>query len=226
MRSTQDEIDALASSVSRLGGIAESLLADAIAAVVRRDTILARDVIIRDAIADRAEREIERAVLRLISQRQPMAGDLRHALAAMKIAGELERIGDLSKNIAKRTLTLNLTEPVPVSRRVESMGKVAAGLLHQVLNAYASQNVEAALAVWRHDEEVDVHYESLFRELLSYMGEDHSKITPSAHLLFVAKNIERIGDHCTNIAEMVHFQATGAEIVTERPRGSPGDDAP
>ena len=128
MRSTHEEIDALASNVSRLGGIAEGLLADSIAAVVRRDTLLAQEVIVRDAIADQAEREIERAVLRLIAQRQPMAGDLRHALAAMKIAGELERIGDLSKNIAKRTLTLNLTEPVPVSRRIESMGKVVAGL--------------------------------------------------------------------------------------------------
>jgi phosphate transport system protein len=226
MKSTHDEMDALASNVSRLGGIAEGLLADAIAAVVRRDTLLAQDVIVRDAIADQAEREIERAVLKLIAHRQPMAGDLRHALAAMKIAGELERIGDLSKNIAKRTLTLNLSEPVPVSKRIEAMGKVVAGLLNQVLNAYTSQDVAVALAVWRHDEEVDVHYESLFRELLTYMMEDHGKITASAHLLFVAKNIERIGDHCTNIAEMVHFQATGQEIVAERPRGAPGDDAP
>lgn len=219
MKTIQEEIEALNSNVSRLGGVAESLLADAIAAVVRRDTLLAQQVIARDEIADQAEREIERAVLRMIALRQPVAGDLRQAVAAMRIAGELERVGDLAKNIAKRTLTINLADPVPVARGVESMGRMVSALLHQVLNAYTAQDVQAALGVWRHDEEVDVHYESLFRELLTYMMEDPRKITPSAHLLFVAKNIERIGDHCTNIAEMVHFLVTGDEIRAERPRG-------
>ena len=220
MKMIKEEIEELTSNVSRLGGVAEQLLADALSAVVRRDTILAQQVIARDVVADQAEREIERAALRLIALRQPVAVDLRQAVAAMRIAGELERIGDLAKSIAKRTLAINLSDPVPVNRGVESMGRVVATLLHQVLDAYTAQDVPNALVVWRQDEDVDVHYESLFRELLTYMMEDPRKITPSAHLLFVAKNIERIGDHCTNIAEMVHFLVTGEEIAAERPRGS------
>lgn len=139
MKTIREEIEELASNVSRLGGVAEQLLADALSAVVRRDTILAQQVIARDIVADNAEREIERAALRIIALRQPVAVDLRHAVAAMRIAGELERIGDLAKSIAKRTLAINLSDPVPVHRGVGSMGRMVASLLHQVLDAYTAK---------------------------------------------------------------------------------------
>lgn len=221
----EKEVEALVASVSRLGGLAESLMLDAIAAVVRRDTAMALDVIALDAKADEAHRDIERQVIRFLALRQPIAQDLRQALSALKISADLERIGDLAKNISKRTLSLNQADPIPVTRGIERMGRIAAGQLKQVLDAYTDQDVAAALAVWAQDEDIDANYNSLFRELLTYMMEDPRTISPCAHLLFVAKNIERIGDHCTNIAETVHFLVTGAEIASERPKADDSTDA-
>ncbi|MFZ4121918.1 MAG: phosphate signaling complex protein PhoU [Caulobacterales bacterium] len=219
MSTPQKEIDGMIASVSRMGGVAESLVSDAIAAVVRRDTGLAQEVIAGDAVADAAHRDIERQVTRFLALRQPIATDLRQALAALKISAELERVGDLAKNIAKRTLALNLAEPIAITRGIERMGRNACAQLKQVLDAYSAGDVTRAVAVWVQDEDIDAHYNSLFRELLTYMMEDPRTISSCAHLLFVAKNVERIGDHCTNIAETIHYLVTGAEIENERPKG-------
>jgi phosphate transport system protein len=185
---------------------------------VRRDTELAHAVMERDAKIDAAQREVERRAIKLFALRQPMASDLRVVLTAWRTAGELERVGDLAKNIAKRALILNQSEPIQLTRSVERMGKIAGAHLKQVLDAYANKDVQAAIGVWMQDDNIDAHYNSLFRELLTYMIEDPRTISSCAHLLFIAKNIERIGDHGTNIAEYIHFLVTGEEIATQRPR--------
>lgn len=220
-----EELDALTQEVARMGGLAETAVANSLAAVGRRDTELAQAVIERDEKIDAAQREVERRAIKLFALRQPMAGDLRVVLTAWRIAGELERVGDLAKNIAKRTLILNQAEPIQLTRSVERMGKIAAAHLKQVLDAYASRDVQAAIGVWMQDDNIDAHYNSLFRELLTYMIEDPRTISSCAHLLFIAKNLERIGDHGTNIAEHIHFLVTGEEIATERPRADNTDVA-
>jgi len=213
-----EELDALTQEVARMGGLAETAVNDSLSAVARRDTELAQAVIQRDRKIDHAQREVEKRAIKLFALRQPMASDLRVVLTAWRIAGELERVGDLAKNIAKRTLILNQAEPIQLTRSVERMGKIAASHLNQVLNAYANRDVQAAINVWNGDDNIDAHYNSLFRELLTYMIEDPRMISSCAHLLFVAKNLERIGDHGTNIAEYIHFLVTGEEIATQRPR--------
>ncbi|MDZ4692870.1 phosphate signaling complex protein PhoU [Terricaulis sp.] len=213
-----EELDALTQEVARMGGLAETAVNDSLAAVGRRDTELAQAVIQRDGKIDQAQRDVEKRAIKLFALRQPMASDLRVVLTAWRIAGELERVGDLAKNIAKRTLILNQAEPIQLTRSVERMGKIAASHLNQVLNAYANRDVQAAVNVWNADDNIDAHYNSLFRELLTYMIEDPRMISSCAHLLFVAKNLERIGDHGTNIAEYIHFLVTGEEIATQRPR--------
>lgn len=220
-----EELDALTQEVARMGGLAENAVNDCIAAVGRRDTELAQSVMERDARIDAAQREVEKRAIKLFALRQPMASDLRVVLTAWRIAGELERVGDLAKNIAKRSLILNQAEPIQLTRSVERMGKIASAHLKQVLDAYANKDVQAAIGVWMQDDNIDAHYNSLFRELLTYMIEDPRTIGAGAHLLFIAKNIERIGDHGTNIAEYIHFLVTGEEIATQRPRanGEPGN---
>jgi phosphate transport system protein len=213
-----EALDDLTSAVARMGGIVETQVNDALTAIGRRDTALAQSVIERDLRSDEAHRSIEKQATRLLALRQPMANDLREVLAAFKMAGELERVGDLAKSVSKRTLVLNRNEPVELARTIERMGRIASELLNQVLDAYSRRDVQAALAVWRRDEELDSHYNSLFRELLTYMMEDVRNITSCTHLLFVAKNIERIGDHCTNVAEIVHFLITGEDIGRDRPK--------
>lgn len=218
VRAFGEKLEQLAADVQRMGGLAESQTADAITAIVRRDTALARAVIDKDGKLDAAQRDIEKKATLLLALRQPMANDLREVLAAMKIAADLERIGDLARNIAKRTLVLNQAEPVQLTRGIERMGRIASARLKDVLDAYASRSVSSALHVWTQDDEIDAHYTSLFRELLTYMMEDPRTIGSCAHLLFVAKNIERIGDHSTNIAETVHYLITGEEIGSDRPK--------
>jgi phosphate transport system protein len=220
VKSFEDELNQLQAEVSRMGGLAEAQVHDALAAFSRRDVALAQAVAGRDEKLDVAEAEIERASIRMIALRQPMANDLRRAVAAMKIAMNLERCGDLAKNIAKRTLILAESEPAgPVTRSIERMGKLVGGRLKDVLDAYAGHEVDRAVSVWTRDTEVDEHYDSLFRELLTYMMGDPRTITAGAHLLFVAKNLERIGDHATNIAEIVHYEITGQELVAaDRPK--------
>jgi phosphate transport system protein len=213
-----EELDALTQEVARMGGLAEAAVNDALAAVVRRDTELAQLVMQRDARIDAAQREVEKRAIKLFALRQPMASDLRVVLTAWRIAGELERVGDLAKNIAKRALVLNQSEPIQLIRSVDRIGKIAGDHMKQVLDAYANKDVQSAISVWNNDDNIDAHYNSLFRELLTYMIEDPRTISSCAHLLFIAKNIERIGDHGTNIAEYIHFLVTGEEIATQRPR--------
>ena len=168
---------------------------------------------------DALQLEVEEKVLRMFALRQPMAVDLRHAMSAMKISMQLERCGDLAKNIAKRGLVLAKGEPVtPFNRSIDRMGKLVGERLKAVLDAYAAKDVAAAVDVWNRDEEVDEHYNAIFRELLTYMMGDPRTITPCTHLLFVAKNLERIGDHATNIAEIVHYEFTGDAILGLRPK--------
>ncbi len=219
-----EELDALTQDVARMGGLAEAAVNNSLAAVVRRDNELAQLVMERDARIDAAQREIEKKAVKLFALRQPMAGDLRVVLTAWRCATELERVGDLAKNIAKRALILNQAEPIQLTRSVDRIGRIAAEHLKQVLDAYANKDVDAAISVWRQDDNIDAHYNSLFRELLTYMIEDPRTITPCAHLLFIAKNIERIGDHGTNIAEHIHFLVTGEEITTKRPRAELDSD--
>lgn len=218
-----EELDALTQEVARMGGLAEAAVNESLVAVARRDTELAQQVIARDPKIDAAQREIERRAVKLFALRQPMASDLRVVLTAWRIAGELERVGDLAKNVCKRALILNQSEPIQLTRSVERMGKIAAEHLKQVLDAYANKDVDAAIGVWRQDDNIDAHYNSLFRELLTYMIEDPRMISSCAHLLFIAKNIERIGDHSTNIAEYIHFLVTGEEITAQRPRADNSD---
>jgi len=218
VKAFSEELDAITQEVARMGGLAETAVADALSAVARRDTELAQMVIQRDPKIDAAQREIEKRAIKLFALRQPMASDLRVVLTAWRIAGELERVGDLAKNIAKRALILNQDEPIQLTRSVERMGKIAGAQLKQVLDAYANRDVQAAINVWSADDNIDAHYNSLFRELLTYMIEDPRMISSCAHLLFIAKNLERIGDHGTNIAEYIHFLVTGEEIAAQRPR--------
>ena len=219
VRSYEEELNQLAAEVVRMGGLAEAQVNDSIQAFARRDVPSAQAMIGRDGKLDAMEADIERAAIRMIALRQPMANDLRRTMSAMKIAMNLERCGDLAKNIGKRTLILAEAEPAgPVTRSIERMGKLVASRLKEVIDAYTNSEVDRAVSVWSRDTEVDEHYESLFRELLTYMMGDPRTITPCAHLLFIAKNLERIGDHATNIAEIVHFEITGQEIVSERPK--------
>ncbi|HEY3948972.1 phosphate signaling complex protein PhoU [Phenylobacterium sp.] len=219
VKSYEDELNGLSAECVRMGGLAEAQVADAVNSVVKRNQDLASSVVSRDDKLDEAEREIERRTIRLIALRQPVADDLRRALAAMKVANNLERCGDLAKNIAKRTLVIIESDPLtPLTRSIERMGKLVLGRLSSVIDAYSRSDIERALAVWSQDDEVDEHYNALFRELLTYMMGDPRTITACAHMLFVAKNLERIGDHATNIAEIVHYEITGAEIVGGRPK--------
>jgi phosphate transport system protein len=218
-----DELNQLTAEVARMGGLAEAQVADAVDSVARRDVALGRAVAERDVKLDAMHREIEKKAIRLIALRGPVASDLRKTLSAMKLATDLERTGDLAKNIAKRGLILAEGEPMqPLTRSIERMGKLVSMRLRDVLDAYAAAEVDRAIAVWNTDDEVDEHYNSLFRELLTYMMGDPRTITAGTHLLFMAKNLERIGDHATNIAETIHYEITGDEMLGERPRWTPG----
>ena len=219
VKAYDDELDQLTAEVARMGGLAEAQVADAIESVARRDVALGRAVIERDQKLDALHREIEKKAIRLIALRQPVASDLRRTLAAMKLATDLERTGDLGKNIAKRGLVLAAGQPMqPLTRSIERMGKLVSMRLRDVLDAYAASEIDRAVAVWNTDDEVDEHYNSLFRELLTYMMGDPRTIGACTHLLFMAKNLERIGDHATNIAEIIHYELTGTEIGSARPK--------
>jgi phosphate transport system protein len=219
VKSYEEELNHLTAEVARMGGLAEAQVADAIAAVVRRDVAMAEAVVARDERLDAMEADIERKVIRMIALRQPMANDLRRTISAMKIAGNLERVGDMAKSIAKRLLVVVESEPMtPLNRSIQRMGKLVGQRLKEVLDAYTSNDIDRAIGVWSRDNEVDEHYNSLFRELLTYMMGDPRTISPCAHLLFVAKNLERIGDHATNIAEIIHYDITGETMASERPK--------
>ena len=213
------ELRQLTAEVIRMGGLAEAQVVDAVDAVVRRDVPLAQALIIRDLRLDTMQTEVERRALALIGRHHPGEADLRRAISTLKLAMNLERCGDLARNIAKRSLVLSAGEPLlPLTGAIERLGRLVSSRLREVLDAYSAGDVEPALDVWRRDGEVDEHYESLFRELLSMMSTYPDSVAAGAHLLFVAKNLERIGDHATNIAEILHFQMTGEKLVGERPK--------
>jgi phosphate transport system protein len=218
VRSFDEQLQALAALVAQMGGLTEAQLAAAIEAIARRDSQAAEAAVSGDGRIDALQQEIEERAVKLLALRQPMAVDLRDTLAAIKIAGELERIGDLAKNIAKRALVLNREPPIRLTQSLARMGKAAMGQLKQVLDAFSNRNADDAEAVWRRDGEIDEIYNSLFRELLTYMMEDPRTIGLCTHLLFVAKNIERSGDHCTNIAEVVYHMVKAGHLSAARPK--------
>jgi phosphate transport system protein len=214
------DLQELARMIAEMGGMAEKEVAEAVDALVRRDSMLAQRVVAADASIDTLQRELEEKAVLTIARRQPMAGDLREVVGTLRIAGDLERIGDLAKNIAKRVLALGGEFPPPkLIRGVEHMTDLLLAQLKQVLNAYARRSDDEAMAVWRADEEIDAMCTSVFRELLTYMMEDPRNISFCIHLLFCAKNIERMGDHATNIAETVHYIIQGRPLTDQRPKG-------
>ena len=214
------DLQGLARMVAEMGGLAEKEIADAVDALAKNDTMLAQRVMASDAATDALQRDIEEKSILTIARRQPMAVDLREIIAALRISNDIERIGDFAKNIAKRVVALDGDYPPPkLIRGVEHMADLVLGQLKDVLDAYARRDVAKAIAVWKGDEAVDAMYTSLFRELLTYMMEDPRNITFCTHLLFCAKNIERMGDHATNIAETVHFMVEGRPLIDERPKG-------
>jgi phosphate transport system protein len=214
------DLEELARMVAEMGGLAEKQIADAVVALAKRDVDLAQRVIALDPSIDALQRAIEERAILTIARRQPMAVDLRNIVGSLRVSNDLERIGDLAKNIAKRVLVLDGDLAFnQVIRGVEQMTKLVLGQLKQVLDAYAGHDVAKALEVWRRDEEIDAVNNSLFRELLTYMMEDPRNITFCTHLLFCTKNIERMGDHATNIAETVHYMVEGYPLADERPKG-------
>ena len=218
VKSFDEQLQTLAALVAQMGGLTEAQLAAAIEAIARRDSQAAEAAVSGDGRIDALQLEIEERAVKLLALRQPMAVDLRDTLAAIKIAGELERIGDLAKNIAKRALVLNREPPIRLTQSLARMGKAAMGQLKQVLDSFSNRNADDAEAVWRRDGEIDEIYNSLFRELLTYMMEDPRTIGLCTHLLFVAKNIERSGDHCTNIAEVVYHMVRAGHLANNRPK--------
>jgi phosphate transport system protein len=214
----EEELKRLNSLIARMGGLAETQIADAIQAVGERDSDLAAEVVANDVKIDELEREVDDLALKILALRQPLAVDLRRILSTLKIAADLERIGDYATNVAKRAIALNQVAPVRPVHSIPRMGRVVKQMIKDVLDAYATNDVEKAVRVWNRDEEVDEMYSSLFRVLLTYMMEDPRSITASTHLLFIAKNIERIGDHSTNIAETIHFLVNGVPLAEMRPK--------
>ena len=213
LKAYDEDLLNLRTEVNRMGDLAVAQAKDAVAAVIARDAGPAEKVINGDVELDLAEARIEEAAVRLIALRQPVGVDLRNIISAMKIAGNLERVGDLAKNIAKRALIMSDAKlRSPATGSVERMGQLVTARLRQVMDAARADDTELAVSVWRKDEEIDQQYDALFRELLTFMMGDPATITSSAHLLFVAKNLERIGDHATNIAELVHYEVTGDPI--------------
>src|SRR5689334_14643971 len=214
------DLQELNKNVAQMGGLTEKSIADSVDALVRLDTSLAAQVITLDHGIDKLQREIEEKAILTIARRQPMAVDLREIVAALRVSNDLERIGDLAKNIGKRVGALEGDfYPSKLLRGVEHMASLVLGQLKQVLDSYASRDLPSALAVWKGDEEIDAMCTSLFRELLTYMMEDPRNITFCIHLMFCAKNIERMGDHATNIAETVHYMVEGKPIAETRPKG-------
>jgi phosphate transport system protein len=201
-----------------MGGLAERQVADATRALVRRDTELASDVVSRDTQIDALEREIESFAVRLLALRQPMAGDLRVIIAAMKASNDLERIGDYARNAAKRSIVLASLSSIGSLNGFERMAQLVQENLKAAMDAFVHDDADAAQRVWEADEPVDAIYNGIFRELLTFMMEDPRNITSATHMLFIAKNLERIGDHTTNIAERIYYAVRGDSLPDDRPK--------
>jgi phosphate transport system protein len=218
VKSYDDELKKLHDALARMSGLAEVQLRDAMDALDSRDSDLASRVMADDCKVDECEHFINEQTVRLLALRAPVADDLRMVIASLKVAADLERIADHAANAAKRSLVLNQIPPVAPMRSLIRMGKLVQTLLAEVLGAFLSHDAERALSVRSRDQEVDDLYSSLFREILTYMMEDPRTITACSHLMFIAKNIERIGDHATNIAEMTYFRVTGRSLNDQRPK--------
>lgn len=216
--SFDEELSRLSDLISRMGGLAEVQIERSIESLQRRNTEEATHIIEADRRIDELQTEIEELAIQMIARRQPLATDLRATVAGLKIAPLIERIGDYSKNIARRTIALNQHPPVKPLFTIPRMGRMARNMVQDVLDAFSNNDLAKARAVWERDAELDDMYDSLFRELLTYMMEDPRSITSCTHLLFVARNIERIGDIATNIAEIVHYQVEGEPLTEDRPK--------
>ena len=214
-----EELKYLMRRITEMGGLAEQMVGDSVRALVNSDAALAQKVISDDVIMDAAEREIGDKAIVTIARRQPVAADLREIIGALRIANDLERVGDLGKSNAKRVMAIQATGvPRKLARGIEHLCELALVQLKEVLDVYTTRSAEKAKSIRDRDEEIDAMYTSLFRELLTYMMEDPRNITSCTHLLFCAKNVERIGDHATNIAETIYYMTTGAQPEGERPK--------
>ncbi|MCQ0989372.1 phosphate signaling complex protein PhoU [Jiella marina] len=217
--SYEDELRYIVRRISEMGGQAERMVEQAVNALMRSDWGLAQSVVADDLLLDAAQREIDERAIKTIAKRQPMAIDLREIVGAIRISNDLERIGDLAKNIAKRVIAVHEhSQPMQLVRGIEHLSELALVQLKEVLDAYGTRDHKRALAVRDSDDGIDAMYTSIFRELLTYMMEDPRNITACTHLLFTAKNIERIGDHATNIAETIYYIKTGEQMEVERPK--------
>ena len=218
IKAFDEDLDRLRALISQMGGLAEHAIRESMRCLVQRDLAGAEKIVANDKKLDALEIETEKRAVRLIALRAPMAGDLRDVVAAMKISSVVERIGDYAKNIAKRVPLLDKVHNIEPVSLMPEMARISTEMVHDVLNAFVERDAEAAVRVVERDRAVDDFYNSIFRALLTFMMENQSNIGQSTHLLFIAKNIERVGDHATNIAEMVYFAATG-EHLADRPRG-------
>jgi phosphate transport system protein len=219
VKSFDDELKRLNQTIAQMGGLVETQLQAAVDALVKRDADAAAKVVREDARIDELEQQVGALVVRLLALRQPVAVDLRQIVSALKISSDLERIGDYAANVAKRAIALSQQPMVRPLHAVPRMARLVQQIIKDVLDAYVEMDAAKAVAAWQRDEEVDEMYTSLFRELLTYMMEDQRNIGPSIHLLFIAKNIERMGDHATNVAEDVHFLVHGRPLDQARPKG-------
>jgi phosphate transport system protein len=219
VKSYDEELDRLNNFIVEMGGMAENQLAAAMEAVVKRDSDLAISVVEADQKVDQLERDLDAQAVRLLALRQPMARDLREIVAALKIGSDLERICDYAANVAKRSIVLSQAPPIEPVHALPRMARLALILVKEVIDAFIARDADKAIVVWNRDEELDEMYSSLFREFLTYMMEDPRNIGTYTHLLFMAKNIERIGDHATNIAENVYYVVHGTALTQARPKG-------
>jgi phosphate transport system protein len=218
VRSYDEDLRKLRDMTARMGGLAERQVADATRALVRRDTSLAAEVVQRDVQIDALEREIEAFCVRILALRQPMAADLRVVIGAMKASNDLERIGDYAANAAKRAIVLASLPSIGSLNGFERMAQLVQENLKAAMDAFVNDDAEAAHRVWEADEPIDAIYNGIFREMLTFMMEDPRNITAATHMLFIAKNLERIGDHTTNIAERIYYAVLGDSLPDERPK--------
>jgi phosphate transport system protein len=218
VKAFDEDLDQLRGLIAEMGGLAEAAIGQSMQALVQRDIEAARRIVEGDRRIDALETEIERQAVQIIALRAPMADDLRDVVAALKIAGVVERIGDYAKNIAKRVHVIEQSPNIEPLSLLPEMARIAGEMVHNVLDAFAARDAEKAVLVCERDRALDDFYNSIFRTLLTFMMEDSHNITPATHLLFIAKNLERIGDHATNVAEMVYFAATGRHLA-DRTRG-------
>jgi len=219
VRSFDEQLKHLKHLIVQMGGYAEAELDNAITALTRRDAALAQATVGSDSRLDELEQEVANLAVRILALRQPMASDLREIVSALKISSDVERMGDYAANIAKRAIAINQLPAVKPVGSIPRMARLVQAIIKDVLDAYVERDAERAIDAWRRDEEVDEMYTSVFRELLTYMMEDPRNISACTHLLFVAKNIERIGDHATNVAEVIHYLVLGRQIDRARPKG-------